>query len=317
MQKKIAIIGAGFAGLATAWHLLNLHHEVTLYDGSGIGGQASGIAAGLLHPFVGAHAKYNWKGAEGMKATTQLLDVASNALSKPVAKRTGLLRIALTKKQEEDYAVCASRYPEVEWIKNAQERVSHVVPKPGILIKTAMTVNTRQYLQGLWQACERKGAKLEQRQISSLTELNSFDAIIVAMGAATTSLPELAHLPVRPLKGQILKLENMPPLNMPVSSQVYIVDNIVGATFERTFDTAEPTPDLAISEILPKATVLIPALKEAQVVDCRAAIRATTANRRPLVTQLNPKCWVFTGLGSKGLLYHALFAESLARSIQQ
>ncbi|HRD55095.1 MAG TPA: FAD-dependent oxidoreductase, partial [Parachlamydiaceae bacterium] len=49
---KIAIIGAGFAGLATAWHLLQhqdkIPLEVTIFDSSGFGGGASGIAAGLL-----------------------------------------------------------------------------------------------------------------------------------------------------------------------------------------------------------------------------------------------------------------------------
>ena len=53
-QRKYAIIGGGFAGVATAWHLLahaRTPVSVHLFDGAGIAGGASGAAAGLLHPY--------------------------------------------------------------------------------------------------------------------------------------------------------------------------------------------------------------------------------------------------------------------------
>ena len=42
-MKKIAIVGAGFAGLAAAYFLSQKNH-VTLFDKKGIGAGASGIA---------------------------------------------------------------------------------------------------------------------------------------------------------------------------------------------------------------------------------------------------------------------------------
>ena len=53
-QRRYAIIGGGFAGVATAWHLLahaSTPISVHLFDGAGIAGGASGAAAGLLHPY--------------------------------------------------------------------------------------------------------------------------------------------------------------------------------------------------------------------------------------------------------------------------
>ena len=53
-QRRYAIIGGGFAGVATAWHLLahaNSPVSIHLFDGAGIAGGASGAAAGLLHPY--------------------------------------------------------------------------------------------------------------------------------------------------------------------------------------------------------------------------------------------------------------------------
>ena len=57
---KIAIIGGGFSGLAAAYYLLeNCKANSTVYDPLGIGGGASGIAAGLLHTYAGLHCKLN------------------------------------------------------------------------------------------------------------------------------------------------------------------------------------------------------------------------------------------------------------------
>ena len=52
--RRYAVIGGGFAGVATVWHLLahaSTPLRVHLFDGAGIAGGASGAAAGLLHPF--------------------------------------------------------------------------------------------------------------------------------------------------------------------------------------------------------------------------------------------------------------------------
>ena len=93
---RIAILGAGFSGLATTWHLLKQKNaEIVVFDPVGIGGQTSGIAAGLLHPYAGVHAKQNKNGYEGLQATLELLEVASNELGRPVTKNTGLLRVAI------------------------------------------------------------------------------------------------------------------------------------------------------------------------------------------------------------------------------
>ncbi len=53
-RRRYAIIGGGFAGVATAWHLLahaSSPVSIHLFDGAGIAGGASGAAAGLLHPY--------------------------------------------------------------------------------------------------------------------------------------------------------------------------------------------------------------------------------------------------------------------------
>lgn len=328
----VAIIGAGFCGLAVAWHLLthasSANLTVHLFDAKGIGQGASGIAAGLLHPYAGAHAKLNWRGQEGFQATQDLLHVASQALGRPVtAKKPGILRLALNKEQENDFQRCAERYPqETEWLDalTCQALVPGCAPVAGLWIRQGLTIYSPLYLQGLWQACAQRGAQFAQRTITSLTDVKNFDLTIVTAGADILRLPELSFLPLSKVQGQVLELAwpaHYPPLACPLNSHVYILMTeagtscLVGATYERGYQEPITNLEIAKREILPKAFELFPPLKETTIVNCYAGMRAVTLHHRPLVQRLSPSQWVLTGMGSKGLLYHALFARELVDAI--
>lgn len=320
---RIAVIGAGFSGLAVAWHLLNLSAQVTVFDSTGIGGGASGIAVGLLHPYAGLHAKLNRFGLEGYAATLKLLEVASQALGHPVADFSGLLRIALNDSQKQDYADCAKKYPDVEWLneQQCQTKIPGVALHPGIFIKSAVTVNCEEYLKGLWLACEQLGAKLTLNTINNFDELQSFDTIIATTGASPLLFP---HLPITAVKGQVLELtppKNTPLPKIPINTQVYLVQcpskktYLAGSTFERNFSSPNSDPSFAISEIMPKVSALFPPFENASIASCRAGIRASTPSHLPIIAKISPKCWALTGMGSKGLLYHALYAKMLAEKL--
>eukprot|EP00976_Prorocentrum_cordatum_P024517 499067-Prorocentrum_minimum.AAC.5 len=71
----------------------------------GIGEGASGIAAGLLHPFS-PRGKTIWRGMDGYNATLRLLEVAENAQgasNESVCTRNGILRYAEDKKQAQGF----------------------------------------------------------------------------------------------------------------------------------------------------------------------------------------------------------------------
>ena len=326
---KIAIIGAGFSGLATAWHLLRDRTagsiKLTIFDSKGIGGGASGIAAGLMHPYAGAHAKLNKFGLEGMAIAKQLFDVASNALGQPVANQSGLLRIALSHEQENDYSIAASKYQDVTWLEasQCQEIIPDTPFKPGIFIKNAYTVDCQLYLNGLWNACKNKGASLEIAEIKNLESLKEYDIKVLAAGAKINSLLSNQKLPITPVKGQLLEIEwpkNISPLKHPLNSQAYLIMNpdkqacILGATFERNFESDQPEMKVAKEYLLPKLS-MYPLLENAPILSIRAGLRASTPDHMPKIKKINENCWAITGMGSKGLLYHGLYAERLCQEI--
>lgn len=324
-MKKIAIIGAGFSGLAVAWHLLNQGHAVTLFDPLGPGGGASGVAAGLLHTYAGLHAKMNNQGVEGYQAALNLLEIAEKAMGQKVADPAGLLRIALSEGQEKDYRLTAEKHSDVEWVeaKECVKLAPGVAERPGIFIKSCVTVYSSLYTRGLWTACGKIGGQFETKAIRDLNELKDFDIKIVAMGAMTPHLKgaDFSLLNLRPVKGQILELEwpqKTPPLKFPVNSQAYIVmseDNkrcFVGATYEKNFGSPDVDVEFAKGDILPKATALFPPLKTSAILGCKTGLRSSTPNHLPLLQEIQPNCWVIAGMGSKGLLYHGLYAQKLA-----
>lgn len=321
---RITIIGGGFSGLSTAWFLTqNIPSAaITLYDPIPIGHGTSGLAAGLLHPFAGLHAKLNRLGREGYNATKKLLQLVSSFQNKPVFKETGVLRPAITATQQADYKLCAENYPQVEWIENTQSILPQIKAFPAIYIREGLTIDCQNYLKGLYKMCVNQGVKFEQKNINSLAE-TSADTIIVAAGASSNQFPELTGLPLSYTKGQLLQIlwpENIPPLSIPVNSTAYLLMEDIkictlGTTFERGFSSPLPDMEKAAKEILPKAALFFPEIAQAKIINCKAGIRVSTPNHMPLVGHWKNNVWVITGMGSKGLLYHALMAEQLATKI--
>lgn len=326
---KVAIIGAGFCGLATAWHLLaqkeyipNL--EVTVFDTKEIGSGTSGIAAGLLHYYAGAHAKLNHRGIESFESTKTLLQIASNALGELVyAQDRGIVRLALTENQKHDfYHSKAMQDPYVEWLDESQTGllIPSCVRAPSLWIKNGLTVYCQLYLKGLWLACHRLGAIFHQTNISSIDQLHEFSRVILTTGAQIDLLPEKMYPQLKAVKGQLLELEwpkNLPPLPCALNSQAYLVMTpdqkhcLVGSTYEREFKDDSVDLEFARQDILSKAKLMIPALENAKIIRGFAGIRAVTPNHLPLMGQVNTKTWYLTGMGSKGLLYHSIMAKDL------
>jgi glycine/D-amino acid oxidase-like deaminating enzyme len=289
-MKTIAIVGAGFAGLAAAYHLSS-HFQVYLYDQTGIGGGASGISSGLLHPYPGEKGRRSWHADEAMAAAQELIQIAEDELGKPVADKNGILKIG-----------------------ECLDPGSDVVDLGGgrFLIQSGMTVFPELYLEGLWKACQKKGVKLILQKVETLAQLKS-DCIVIAAGAGIRLFPECTQLKINFVKGQALTCVLDRPLERSVAAKKSVALTSqphlchVGSTYERDPDDEGPCLETAVQLLQP----------EMEVVDCRAGVRVTNpAHYFPIIEQVDPKTWAVTALGSRGLLYHAYLGKKLKEKLQ-
>lgn len=326
MVRHIAVVGAGYVGLASAWHLLQLGALVTLFDAAPLGMSASGASAGLLHTFTGLTAHPAWRGHQAIQEAHNLLQLASDTLGSPVFRATSILRLAITEKQQENYHQRALEHSEVLWIDAQQTAnlVSGIASYPSLLIKNGYCVYGQDYLKGLWQACQQAGAHWKAQEVQSLDELAGFDGVVLATGASVSLASQRAQVAIRPVKGQLLQLKwptQIPPLSMPVNAHVYCImapdgrSCFVGGTYEHHYASSAPDVEVASHLLMPKVAQMLPFLAGAEILAIRAGVRGATPNHRPLMRQIDTKVWLLAGFGSKGLLYHALLARELAEQI--
>ena len=291
-MKQVAIVGAGFAGLAAAYFLSD-QFKVTLFDAKGVGGGASGAAAGLIHPYPGEEGRRSWHATEALELAKQLVGEVEAATGRPVADRGGIIRLKPMIEPGDDVVVLGENR---------------------FLITSGMTIFPDLYLQGLWQVLQGKGVELVTRHVGSTEALKAFDTVVLAAGFGIREFEEGKQLKVGFVKGQLLTCVLEKPLERSVIGATYRavtahpLQCYLGATYEREFADENPDLPVAIHNLLPTSPVL----------ECRAGIRVTNrAHYFPIVEQLSEKVWVVTALGSRGLLYHALLGFRLNRLLRE
>lgn len=202
-----------------------------LFDEGGIGGGASGVSGGLLHPYT-PKGKLLWKGSEGWQAALNLLATAEAATlstgdSKPIAWRRGILRPLVAEKHIEDARkLGGGNGPELAGIRCLERPLAQAMvpglelPENGLglHIPGGINLHPRSYLDALWLACENFAASagrgtraaLVNQRVSSLAEFSreGYEAVVVCMGSKAVLLPELAgKLPLSMCRGVVAHLE--------------------------------------------------------------------------------------------------------------
>lgn len=328
---KVAVVGAGLAGIAVAWHLLELSKasiSLDIFDPTPIGEGVSGSASGLLNPYTGLRAILNWKGEEMIKEAHHLLSIAAPYCDSPPVISTGILRIALDQEQLSLFPERANDKECIWWTKEILQNNIPFLTLPeecgALYVKTGVTVNVKVYIKGLMQAILRLGAHWQKHAITDPSIFADYDRVVIAMGAQTSAFTVFENLPMSKIKGQVLEVAwpaHLPPLPMSIAATSHIVMSpdrrscLIGATFERDYTHAQPDKEFAKKSLLTKAGALIPGLENEKIIDCKSGIRVCPGTHKPLLGQLNDRFWFFTGLCAKGLLYHGYLGKKMAQAV--
>lgn len=304
---KIAIIGTGLAGLAVGWHLLQEGCSITFFNNCEQGYGASGVAAGLMHPYAGNKALRSVEANEGLAHTEELIAVSEEALGRKVVVQRGLIRIVLNDEQRTN----------LRQADDAEE-----IGPDQFLIHSGSTVDVPSYLEGLFLACKKLGADHIRQSVSLDGPLEGFTHTVFACGNAFLSSRLAGRYPLKAMKGQVLMLKCSAPIERSRIAHGYLAATFdphivcLGATYERKFPDGGPCLEKAMEDLVPKISQLLPPGISWEIIDCRAGVRLIREGFYfPFAEKLDSNCSWIGALGFRGLLYHALLGKKLSCAI--
>jgi glycine oxidase len=344
MARSLDVLGAGVIGLSIAWRAAQRGRAVRVWDRavgapSQPGASASWVAGGMLAPFSEA-----WPGHEpllrlGVQSLARwpafAADLAANAPGETVLAAQETLVVGAT---AADLAALApgfesARSAGLDWRRRARSELREIEPglaadvRGGWFLPEEPAADNRALLAALAAAARGAGVEFVAQSPAQLPGSGA-DDLVVAVGAATPTL--LPGLPVRPVKGEILRLaatpRTAPPPKRTIRAfvrgrHVYLVPRrdgvVVGAT-ELEGDGRAGVSAQALVELLSDALAILPGLADYELAEASAGFRPVTPDRCPLLgwtgrAAVGPgsdrHCLVATGHGRDGMLLAPLTAD--------
>jgi glycine oxidase len=282
----VAVVGGGIIGLSIAWRLIERGVDVTVFD-DGVAG-AWNVAAGMLAP--GGEAAYETPAlVRLMAASAQRWPSFAAALGVDVGyDDTGTLSLAVTA----DDVASAAREWRSPVLRPSQLRELEPALSPrvraGVHRPADRQVDPRRVVAALR---ERLADRIITKRVSTLDDVDAA-TVVVAAGCGTAAL---TGLPVRPVKGQVLRLRGEPGLLRHVleatvdGRPVYVVPRadgeiVVGATQEERPDWTVTAG--GVYDLLRAAIELVPDLAECALVETLVGHRPGTPDNAPLLGRL-------------------------------
>ncbi|MFQ6227339.1 glycine oxidase ThiO [Nocardia sp. NPDC002869] len=333
-DSTLAVVGGGVIGLAVAWRAAEAGWTVTLFDPA-VGSGASWVAGGMLAPL-----SEGWPGEDavlefGAAALAHWPDFAARL---EAVTGVDVFVAAETLTVAQDAADAADLRTVAEWVgerghelrvldragvRELEPALSRTV-RAGLLAPTEPALDNRRLLTALRKAVAGAGVTVRADRVRDLTELDQRQ-VVLAAGAASAEL--WPGLPVRPVKGEILRLRHRPGAQPPPTRvvrarvhgrPVYFVPRadglVLGATqYEAGFDTAVTVA--GVRDLIVDAETVLPGIGEYELLEAAAGARPGSPDNLPLVGRLSDRVIAATGHGRNGMLTSALTAEAVVAEL--
>lgn len=319
---RVAILGGGLAGTACAYMFKRHGLEPVLYEAAeSLALAASGNSVGLYNPrFTAGRGPeqefYASAFFEALKLFEALPDIGWNPC--------GALHLVNDDKK-------AKRFPQTvqSWgwhademrmlsAAEASEVAGVALEFPALYLARSGTVSPR-------KLCEAYAQGVEVHLNHPVADLSTIkaDAIVLTGGMGLVKFPEAAHLPLKPVRGQITYIEaseESAKLRCTIGYGGYVtplIDGVhcVGSTFQRWLDHSEIIGQDDLDNIL-KLHEHVHAFRGLHTVEGqRAAVRTTAPDNFPVVGALDAgrRIYVSTAHGSHGILSSLRAAQLLAQ----
>ncbi len=331
----VIVVGGGIIGLSAAWQLHRGGAEVVVLDPAP-GTGASHAAAGMLAPI---HEAY-WGESHILRlnlAASQAWPAFADALGADVVdyRRNGMLMAAYDADDKALLDNLGDLHEQeglpVERLRSRECRSREPLLAPGVrggvYSPLDHQVNPRRVVAELLNRVPTIAASATEvtrnRVLADNGQAMACQQVVVAAGAWTG---RLLDLPIRPIKGQILRLSGPEGLlQLPVrgvvrGSSVYAVPRsdgeiVVGATQEEQgFDTRVTAG--GTYELLRDVLALLPGLSEIDLVETWAGLRPGAPDNAPIIGTGNDGIVYATGHYRNGILTAPVTAAAVAALVQ-
>ncbi|MFE1443142.1 glycine oxidase ThiO [Streptomyces sp. NPDC058739] len=355
--SDVLVVGGGIIGLVTAWRAAQRGFATAVVD-PGPGGGAAQVAAGMLAAVTELH--YGEQTLLGLNLASarrypefaaELTDLTGHDLG---YRQCGTLAVALDADDRahlrELHALQQQSGLDSQWLSGRECRRLEPMLAPGVRgglrVDGDHQIDPRRLAAALVTACERAGVRFDRewaerlvvergRAAGVLTRsgvLLGAGQVVLAAGSRSGQLagvPDDLLPPVRPVKGQVLRLTVLkryaPFLNRTVravvrGSHVYLVPRengelVVGATSEELgWDTTVTAG--GVYELLRDAHELVPGITELPLTETRAGLRPGSPDNAPLLgpTGLDGLL-LATGHYRNGVLLTPVTGDALAHAL--
>lgn len=319
----MVVIGGGLIGLATAWRAAQAGLAVTVVDDAP-GEGASHVAAGMLAPVTevtyGEEALLRLAIASARRWPAFADDLAAAADMAIGYRPDGTLLVAHDTDDRRvlddlrGFMLELGLSADVLTSRGCRQREPMLNPRirGGLLAHDDHQVDPRRTIAALRLAAERAGVTHVTERATSidhaegtirgvdLADGTSLRAphVVLAAGVASSAvdgLPEHVRPPVRPVKGQILRVRGSaddPLLGASVRGivhgrSIYLVPRddgevVIGATQEERGHETTVTAG-GIRELLDDAARIVPGVDELELTETAAGLRPGTHDNRPLI----------------------------------
>lgn len=352
LDADVAIIGGGIIGLACAYELAGGGLKVVVLERDKAGAGAGYVAAGMLAPASEAESEdaslveLAIESCRRYPAWLASIEAASG-LSCDYRKE-GSLMVALNRDHQEELERLAGIQrslgldPELISREAVLEREPYLSPRVtgGLSVESDRQVNPRTLTRALAAAVQSRGGTLiegvsaspiveEGRSVGvradppEETEVSA-PVVVVAAGAWSQEVwPEQAGtLPLRPVKGQILRLKGPQLLQCVVRSpDVYLVPRldgelVVGASMEEQgFDPAATAG--WVMNLLREGWRLLPGIAEMELAEIGVGFRPALRDNLPAIGPTSlPGLFVATGHYRHGIMLAPITGMLLAQTIR-
>ncbi len=358
-SADVLVVGGGVIGLAVAWRARQRGMAVTVIERDVTGRGTSHVAAGMLAPV--AEVEFGDAGRRlldlGLRSAEMwagfAAELEAGADMELGLTRTGTLLVARddddARELERQFAFRQSLGLAVERLRpsEARDREPALAPTVRLALEAPddHSVDPRLVMQALRRACDASGVDIREHSTVASVELDDgalgcirgvaltngericAPSVVLAAGPWTADidgLPAAARVPVRPVKGQILRLRD--PAGPGLLQRVlrfdggYVVPRgdgryVLGATVEERGFSLQPTVG-PIYELLRDAHEIVPGISELDIEELSVGLRPGTPDNAPAIGPgaVHGLVWA-AGHHRNGILLAPLTAQLVAAAL--